>query len=119
MIAKVESYSWKICFFVLFFYCRKLERTDRSFYYELPVVIDRKKYGSADVVQRVRLQYDNWRDSATYPKFTRRLYDQHITKGHTLRMEVNVIGDPEAEVKWYKDGLPIIQTSNIKVSTNT
>lgn len=51
-----------------------------------------------------------------YPKFTKRLYDRHITSGHSVRLEANVRGVPEPTIQWYKDGLPVIGTDRIRVS---
>lgn len=50
-----------------------------------------------------------------YPKFTKKLYDRHITNGHSVRLEVNVRGVPEPTVQWYKDGVLVTENDRIKV----
>lgn len=92
----------------------KLQYEDRVFNYELPILVNGRKYG--DAVQRVRLVYDCWRDHIDYPKFRQRLLDTKLTTGHSLCLEVEVTGSPELEVKWYKDGLPLRENYNIFVS---
>lgn len=51
-----------------------------------------------------------------YPRFTKRLLDTDIKSGHSAYLEVVVAGSPAVDVKWYRNGVPLIETSNVYVS---
>lgn len=60
--------------------------------------------------------YNCWRDHIEYPRFSKRLLDQDLQIGHTVNMEVLVHGSPALEVKWYKNGLPLMENANCHVT---
>lgn len=60
-----------------------------------------------------------WREVVEYPRFLRRLYDMHITKGHNGMLEVRAAGIPKPEVIWYKDWHPLASNTKYSVSTNS
>lgn len=95
------------------FETRQRELENRWMDYELPILVKGRKY--ADAVQRIRLVYDCWRDHVEFPRFSKRLLDADLETGHTYYMEVNVHGSPKLEVKWYKNGLPVMENSNTYV----
>lgn len=51
-----------------------------------------------------------------YPRFTKRLLDTDLKTGHSAYLEVVVAGSPDVDVKWYRNGVPLIETSNVYVS---
>ena len=42
--------------------------------------------------------------AATPPVFDEELQDEPITEGSAARMQCRVLGDPEPDIIWYKDG---------------
>lgn len=62
-----------------------------------------------EIRQRVRL------DIAEYPRFIRRPTETYIMARRNGRLECRVTGIPDPVVTWYKDWLPITETSRIKV----
>lgn len=60
--------------------------------------------------QRVRLEI------AEHPRFTKRPDESYIMARKNGRIEARVVGVPIPEVKWYKNWLPLADTSRIKVS---
>ncbi|CAG5119204.1 unnamed protein product, partial [Candidula unifasciata] len=57
-------------------------------------------------------------DSAKYafpPSFTRRIQDQRSVPGRMARFEALVIGIPEPEIEWQKDGFPLKWGSKYKM----
>lgn len=66
-------------------------------------------------VQRVRLS-KYWRDLLVeYPRFSKRLLDSEVKPGHNVYLEVKAHGSPDLRVKWYKNGQPLVETSNVYV----
>lgn len=51
-----------------------------------------------------------------FPRFTKRLLDTDIKTGHSAYLEVVVAGSPDVDVKWYRNGVPLIETCNVYVS---
>jgi Immunoglobulin I-set domain len=55
---------------------------------------------------------------AEYPRFIKRPEETLILARKSAKIEVRISGTPFPEVKWYKDWLPIAESSRIKVCTD-
>lgn len=70
-----------------------------------------------ETVRRVRLATKYYPELLIdYPRFTKSLLDTEMKPGHNVYLEVRVQGEPAVKVKWYKNGLPLVETSNVYVS---
>lgn len=49
------------------------------------------------------------------PVFGRRLQAQVVRIGERARLEVEVAGTPEPDIKWHKDGMPISDSPGVRV----
>ncbi|XP_046823069.1 obscurin isoform X3 [Vespa crabro] len=52
----------------------------------------------------------------TRPKLLKKLTDQRIKEGDTLKLTVEISGTPEPEIKWYKDGQEVSADARIKIT---
>ncbi|XP_015180266.1 PREDICTED: muscle M-line assembly protein unc-89 isoform X4 [Polistes dominula] len=52
----------------------------------------------------------------TKPKLLKKLADQRIKEGETLKLTVEISGTPDPEVKWYKDGHEVSADARIKIT---
>ncbi|XP_047356867.1 obscurin isoform X7 [Vespa velutina] len=52
----------------------------------------------------------------TRPKLLKKLTDQRIKEGETLKLTVEISGTPEPEIKWYKDGQEVSADARIKIT---
>ncbi|OAD62661.1 Muscle M-line assembly protein unc-89 [Eufriesea mexicana] len=55
----------------------------------------------------------------TRPKLLKKLSDQRIKEGDTLKLIFEVAGTPEPEVKWYKDGQEVSADARIKITRDS
>ncbi|XP_012273370.1 obscurin isoform X3 [Orussus abietinus] len=55
----------------------------------------------------------------TKPKIAKKLSDQRIKEGDTLKLKVEVSGTPEPEVKWFKDGQEVTADARIKITRDS
>ncbi|KAI4489747.1 hypothetical protein M0804_003929 [Polistes exclamans] len=52
----------------------------------------------------------------TKPKLLKKLADQRIKEGETLKLTVEISGTPEPDIKWYKDGHEVSADARIKIT---
>lgn len=52
----------------------------------------------------------------TKPKLLKKLADQRIKEGDTLKLTVEISGTPDPEIKWYKDGQEVSADARIKIT---
>ncbi|XP_033360525.1 obscurin isoform X6 [Bombus vosnesenskii] len=55
----------------------------------------------------------------TRPKLLKKLVDQRINEGDTLKLIFEVSGTPDPEVKWYKDGKEVSTDARIKITRDS
>ncbi|XP_071572462.1 protein Obscurin isoform X5 [Temnothorax nylanderi] len=55
----------------------------------------------------------------TRPKLLKKLADQRLKEGETLKLTLEVSGTPEPEVKWYKDGEEVTADARIKITRDS
>ncbi|CAL7949959.1 unnamed protein product [Xylocopa violacea] len=55
----------------------------------------------------------------TRPKLLKKLTDQRLNEGDTLKLIFEVSGTPEPEVKWYKDGQEVSADARIKITRDS
>ncbi|XP_018318315.1 muscle M-line assembly protein unc-89 isoform X3 [Mycetomoellerius zeteki] len=55
----------------------------------------------------------------TRPKLLKKLADQRLKEGETLKLTFEVSGTPDPEVKWYKDGEEVTADARIKITRNS
>ncbi|XP_060826020.1 obscurin isoform X7 [Bombus pascuorum] len=55
----------------------------------------------------------------TRPKLLKKLVDQRINEGDTLKLIFEVSGTPDPEVKWYKDGKEVSADARIKITRDS
>lgn len=55
----------------------------------------------------------------TRPKLLKKLSDQRIKEGDTLKLIFEVAGTPEPEVKWFKDGQEVSADARIKITRDS
>ncbi|XP_076762738.1 obscurin isoform X1 [Xylocopa sonorina] len=55
----------------------------------------------------------------TRPKLLKKLADQRINEGDTLKLIFEVSGTPDPEVKWYKDGQEVSTDARIKITRDS
>ncbi|XP_044021283.1 obscurin isoform X3 [Aphidius gifuensis] len=49
------------------------------------------------------------------PKIVKKLSDQKLTEGETLKLKVQITGTPDPEIKWFKDGQEVDVTTDARV----
>lgn len=59
--------------------------------------------------QKVRLEI------AEHPRFTRRPNETYIMSRKNGRIEARVVGYPLPEIRWFKDWMPLADSSRIRV----
>ncbi|XP_011878155.1 PREDICTED: muscle M-line assembly protein unc-89 isoform X5 [Vollenhovia emeryi] len=55
----------------------------------------------------------------TRPKLLKKLADQRLKEGETLKLTFEVSGTPDPEVKWYKDGEEVSADARIKITRDS
>ncbi|KAL0112248.1 hypothetical protein PUN28_011952 [Cardiocondyla obscurior] len=55
----------------------------------------------------------------TRPKLLKKLADQRLKEGDTLKLTFEVSGTPDPEVKWYKDGEEVTADARIKITRDS
>ncbi|XP_011159691.1 obscurin isoform X3 [Solenopsis invicta] len=55
----------------------------------------------------------------TRPKILKKLADQRLKEGETLKLTFEVSGTPDPEVKWYKDGDEVSADARIKITRDS
>ncbi|XP_011689399.1 PREDICTED: muscle M-line assembly protein unc-89 isoform X3 [Wasmannia auropunctata] len=55
----------------------------------------------------------------TRPKLLKKLADQRLKEGETLKLTFEVSGTPDPEVKWYKDGEEVTADARIKITRDS
>lgn len=55
----------------------------------------------------------------TRPKLLKKLADQRMKEGDTLKLSFEVSGTPDPEVKWYKDGEEVTADARIKITRDS
>ncbi|XP_024880175.1 obscurin isoform X3 [Temnothorax curvispinosus] len=55
----------------------------------------------------------------TRPKLLKKLADQRLKEGETLKLTLEVSGTPDPEVKWYKDGEEVTADARIKITRDS
>ena len=55
----------------------------------------------------------------TRPKLLKKLTDQRINEGDTLKLILEVAGTPEPKVKWFKDGEEVSTDARIKITRDS
>ena len=76
----------------------------------------KNKFGQAQSKCRLNV-YPNNENFKNSPNFVELLKDINIQKGQDVCFKCVVVGTPQPEVKWFKDGHPIKETNNIKVGS--
>lgn len=49
------------------------------------------------------------------PKFEKKLSDQKLTEGETLKLKVQISGTPDPEIKWFKDGQEVDASADARI----
>lgn len=47
------------------------------------------------------------RDAKKKPKFSTKLHDLEVAKGSRIKLTCSVIGSPEPETEWFRNGFPL------------
>jgi hypothetical protein len=63
----------------------------------------------------VKAKKEETRKEGAEPFFTRGLVDQYVERGATMVFTCAVTGDPEPEIKWFRNGLPLKPTNRISI----
>lgn len=53
------------------------------------------------------------------PKFVKKLVDQKVQEGETLKLLVQISGTPDPDVKWFKDGKEVSADARIKITRDS
>uniref|UniRef100_A0A915E306 Ig-like domain-containing protein n=1 Tax=Ditylenchus dipsaci TaxID=166011 RepID=A0A915E306_9BILA len=69
------------------------------------LTIDEVDAGDAGAYSKCEEQKEEFKKEGAEPFFTRGLIDQYIDRGETLTFHCEVTGDPQPEIKWYRNGV--------------
>ena len=56
------------------------------------------------------------RDPKKKPQFSSKLRDLEVAKGSRIKLTCSVIGSPEPEVEWFRNGFPVASDSDKYIS---
>ena len=76
----------------------------------------KNSFGEAQSKCRLNVYPNNRHESKNSPIFLDLLKDINVNEGQDVCFKCKVVGVPQPQVKWFKNGNPIIETNNIKVS---
>ncbi|XP_053986004.1 obscurin isoform X2 [Hylaeus volcanicus] len=102
---------------------KEFTRSEEDDVYKL-LISDAKSELKGTYTCMVKNEYGETKSSSTLtvktrPKLIKKLADQRIKEGDTLKLIFEVAGTPDPEVKWFKDGQEVSADARIKITRDS
>ncbi|XP_076165903.1 obscurin isoform X4 [Ptiloglossa arizonensis] len=127
-MVKVDSYpkpsvQWYIGDMEITEKRKEFTRSEDGDYYKL-VISDVKAEMTGTFTCKLKNEYGESKSSSkltvnTRPRLLKKLADQRLKEGDTLKLIFEVAGSPDPEVKWFKDGQEVSADARIKITRDS
>ncbi|KZC06585.1 Muscle M-line assembly protein unc-89 [Dufourea novaeangliae] len=102
---------------------KEYTRTEEGDYYKL-TMSEVKSEMKGKYTCMVKNEYGETRSTSTLtvnsrPKLIKKLADQRVKEGDTMKLIFEVAGTPDPEVKWFKDGQEVSADARIKITRDS
>ncbi|XP_076666422.1 obscurin isoform X4 [Andrena cerasifolii] len=102
---------------------KEFTRTEEGDFYKL-VISEAKSEVKGTYSCVVKNEYGETKSSSTLtvntrPKLLKKLADQRVKEGDTMKLVFEVAGTPDPEVKWFKDGQEVSADARIKITRDS